>query len=117
MAALKGDWQKPKAIDKKKPAKKASTTENLHPEDAPKIDWDGLARTLVINGFSDLLTPFLGAAGAEAGATGWWSIRIGIGAARIYRVRSGINCPIRVESPNKSRLYLATTARTNSLAI
>ena len=27
----------------------------------------------VINGFSDLLTPFLGAAGAEAGATGWWS--------------------------------------------
>ena len=28
---------------------------------------------LVINGFSDLLTPFLGAAGAEAGATGWWS--------------------------------------------
>jgi hypothetical protein len=28
---------------------------------------------LVINGFSDLLTPFLGVAGAEAGATGWWS--------------------------------------------
>jgi hypothetical protein len=28
---------------------------------------------LVINGFSDLLTPFLEAAGAEAGATGWWS--------------------------------------------
>ena len=28
---------------------------------------------LVINGFSDLLTPFLGAAGAKAGATGWWS--------------------------------------------
>ena len=28
---------------------------------------------LVINGFSDLLTTFLGAAGAEAGATGWWS--------------------------------------------
>jgi hypothetical protein len=28
---------------------------------------------LVINGFSDLLTPFLGAVGAEAGATGWWS--------------------------------------------
>jgi hypothetical protein len=27
----------------------------------------------VINGFSDLVTPFLGAAGAEAGATGWWS--------------------------------------------
>src|SRR6266403_2488485 len=23
-------------------------------------------------GFSDLLTPFLGAAGVEAGATGWW---------------------------------------------
>jgi hypothetical protein len=48
MAALKGDWQKPKTIDKKKPAKKASTTENLHPEDAPKIDWNGLARTWIV---------------------------------------------------------------------
>src|SRR6266481_6587180 len=47
MAALKGDWQKPKTIDKKKPAKKASTTENLHPEDAPKIDLDGLAQTWI----------------------------------------------------------------------
>jgi len=27
----------------------------------------------VINGFSDILTPFLGAAGGYAGATGWWS--------------------------------------------
>lgn len=27
----------------------------------------------VINGFSDILTPFVGAVGAEAGATGWWS--------------------------------------------
>lgn len=27
----------------------------------------------VINGYSDLLTPFLGAAGGAAGATGWWS--------------------------------------------
>ena len=27
----------------------------------------------VINGYSDILTPFLGAAGAEAGALGWWS--------------------------------------------
>jgi len=27
----------------------------------------------VINGYSDILTPFLGAVGAEAGATGWWS--------------------------------------------
>ncbi|MGA2916626.1 MAG: hypothetical protein ABSE89_11430 [Sedimentisphaerales bacterium] len=27
----------------------------------------------VINGYSDILTPFLGAAGAEAGCTGWWS--------------------------------------------
>ena len=27
----------------------------------------------MINGYSDLLTPFLGAAGATAGATGWWS--------------------------------------------
>ncbi len=27
----------------------------------------------VINGFSDLLSPFLGVAGGDAGATGWWS--------------------------------------------
>lgn len=27
----------------------------------------------VINGYSDILSPFLGAAGAHAGATGWWS--------------------------------------------
>jgi len=27
----------------------------------------------VINGYSDILTPFLGAVGADAGATGWWS--------------------------------------------
>jgi hypothetical protein len=27
----------------------------------------------VINGFSDILTPFLGCAGGYAGATGWWS--------------------------------------------
>jgi hypothetical protein len=27
----------------------------------------------VINGYSDVLTPFLGAAGGVAGATGWWS--------------------------------------------
>lgn len=27
----------------------------------------------VINGYSDILTPFLGAAGGDAGATGWWS--------------------------------------------
>ena len=26
----------------------------------------------VINGYSDILTPFLGAAGGQAGATGWW---------------------------------------------
>ena len=47
MAALKGDWQKPKTIEKKKPAKKVSTTEDLHPEDAFKIDLDGLARTWI----------------------------------------------------------------------
>lgn len=28
---------------------------------------------LVINGYSDILTPFLGVAGGTAGATGWWS--------------------------------------------
>lgn len=27
----------------------------------------------VINGFSDILTPFLSASGAQAGATGWWA--------------------------------------------
>lgn len=27
----------------------------------------------VVNGYSDVLTPFLGIAGAAAGATGWWS--------------------------------------------
>jgi hypothetical protein len=27
----------------------------------------------VLNGYSDILSPFLGAAGADAGATGWWS--------------------------------------------
>ncbi len=27
----------------------------------------------VVNGYSDILTPFLGVAGANAGATGWWS--------------------------------------------
>ena len=27
----------------------------------------------VINGYSDTVTPFMGAAGASAGATGWWS--------------------------------------------
>ncbi len=27
----------------------------------------------VINGYSDILTPFLGAVGGSAGATGWWS--------------------------------------------
>jgi hypothetical protein len=27
----------------------------------------------IINGYSDILTPFLGIAGASAGATGWWS--------------------------------------------
>ena len=50
MAALKGDWQNPITIDKKKPAKKASITENPHPEDVPKIDWDGIARTWMVAG-------------------------------------------------------------------
>jgi len=27
----------------------------------------------VINGYSDIITPFLGAAGGDAGASGWWS--------------------------------------------
>jgi plasmid replication initiation protein len=44
MAALKGDWQKPKTINKKRPAKKAAAPTSLHPEDAPKFDLDGVAR-------------------------------------------------------------------------
>jgi plasmid replication initiation protein len=47
MAALKGDWQKPKTIDKKRPANKAAASANLHPEDAPKIDLDILHRTWI----------------------------------------------------------------------
>jgi hypothetical protein len=45
MAAIKGDWQKPKTIEKKKPVKKATTPANLHPEDVPRIDLEGLAQT------------------------------------------------------------------------
>jgi hypothetical protein len=45
MAAIKGDWQKPKTIEKKKPVKKATAPANLHPEDVPRIDLEGLAQT------------------------------------------------------------------------
>jgi hypothetical protein len=45
MAAIKGDWQKPKTIEKKKPVKKATAPVDLHLGDAPKIDLEGLAQT------------------------------------------------------------------------
>jgi len=47
---------------------------------------------LVINGFSDLLTPFLGAAGAEAGATGWWSNLRTFSLERFSPATSGGRC-------------------------
>jgi Initiator Replication protein len=45
MAAIKGDWQKPKRIEKKKPVKKTTASADLHLEDAPKIDLEGLTQT------------------------------------------------------------------------
>ena len=47
MAALKGDWQKPKTIDKKKPVKKAVAPANEHPEAESTIDFDLLYRTWI----------------------------------------------------------------------
>ena len=45
MAAIKGDWQKPKTIEKKKPVKKATAAANLYLDDAPNFDLEGLAQT------------------------------------------------------------------------
>jgi hypothetical protein len=44
MAALKGDWQKPKTIEKKEPVKKATATAKP-PSRRPKFDLEGLAQT------------------------------------------------------------------------
>ena len=45
MAAIKGDWQKPKTIEKKKPERKRPRWLNLYLDDAPKFDLEGLAQT------------------------------------------------------------------------
>jgi hypothetical protein len=48
----------------------------------------------VINGYSDLLTPFLGAVGGIAGATGWWSnLRI-LSMERFCPTRNGGRQPV-----------------------
>lgn len=48
----------------------------------------------VINGYSDIITPFLGAAGGFAGATGWWSnLRTFTLGKYIRPVRSGGRAP------------------------
>ena len=48
----------------------------------------------VINGYSDIMTPFLGACGASAGATGWWTNLRHFGLARFAPDVSGGRLPI-----------------------
>lgn len=48
----------------------------------------------VVNGYSDILTPFLGACGAAAGATGWWSNLRHFGLSRFAPDSSGGRLPI-----------------------
>lgn len=48
----------------------------------------------VINGFSDILTPFLGAVGAQAGATGWWTNLQVFSMGRYIKGTSGGQLPI-----------------------
>lgn len=47
----------------------------------------------VVNGYSDLMTPFLGACGASAGATGWWNNLRHFGLARFAPDTSGGRLP------------------------
>ncbi len=47
----------------------------------------------VVNGYSDIMTPFLGACGASAGATGWWSNLRHFGLARFAPDISGGRLP------------------------
>ncbi|MBC7369397.1 MAG: hypothetical protein H7343_21730 [Undibacterium sp.] len=47
----------------------------------------------VINGYSDVLTPFLGACGASAGATGWWTNLRHFGLGRFSPDSSGGRLP------------------------
>jgi hypothetical protein len=48
----------------------------------------------VINGYSDILSPFLGAAGAYAGATGWWSNLQMFSMERFFPKKGGGRLPI-----------------------
>lgn len=48
----------------------------------------------VINGFSDILTPLLGAAGGYAGSTGWWSNLQVFSMGRYIRSSSGGQLPL-----------------------
>jgi hypothetical protein len=47
----------------------------------------------VVNGYSDIMTPFLGAAGAAAGSTGWWSNLRHFGLSRFAPDVSGGRLP------------------------
>lgn len=49
----------------------------------------------VINGFSDILTPFMGAVGGSAGATGWWSNLRYFTIERFVPTASGGRMPIK----------------------
>ncbi|MBF0491396.1 MAG: hypothetical protein HQM15_01270 [Deltaproteobacteria bacterium] len=49
----------------------------------------------VINGYSDILTPFLGIAGGSAGATGWWSNLRNFSIDRFNPLNSGGRLPIQ----------------------
>lgn len=48
----------------------------------------------VVNGFSDILTPFLGAAGGYSGATGWWSNLQVFSMGRYIRSSGGGQLPL-----------------------
>jgi hypothetical protein len=49
---------------------------------------------LVVNAFSDVLTPFLGVAGGYAGSTGWWSNLQVFSMGRYIRIVGGGQLPI-----------------------
>ena len=49
----------------------------------------------VINGYSDILTPFLGAAGGAAGSLGWWSNLRAFSMARFSPSEGGARLPIQ----------------------
>jgi hypothetical protein len=53
-----------------------------------------LNRLNVVNGFSDILTPWLGAAGGYAGSTGWWSNLQVFSMARYVRGTGGGQLPL-----------------------